>query len=261
MSSIAVFIALSGGAYAAVKTNSIGSRQIKPNAVKNKDLANNAVTSPKVADGSLAAADFAPGELLAGPTGPEGPQGPAGTVDTSNYYDKAASDARFLGTGATAANSDSLGGLEADIYPTTSRDINTFSDGLSRIGFARRTLAAGSGTTTVLSIGLFGAIDVSCANPAQATITYRNSQGTTQQVWIQNMVSGAFEPFAVVAAGASTTGVTTSTVIGSMARYQFIAGEGSTSSAGSKAGVFDVTTLTTGSNTCLVQAQSQTYRS
>jgi hypothetical protein len=46
-----------------------------------------------------------------GPQGERGPQGPTGTVDTSNFYDRAASDARFLGIGATAANSSQLGGL------------------------------------------------------------------------------------------------------------------------------------------------------
>jgi hypothetical protein len=64
---LALFVALSGGAYAAVKlpANSVGTTQIK----------DNAVTSPKVLDGSLLATDFKAGQLPAGPPGPAGPAG------------------------------------------------------------------------------------------------------------------------------------------------------------------------------------------
>jgi hypothetical protein len=52
----------------------------------------------------------------AGPQGPQGPKGDTGTVDTSNFYDKAASDSRFLGIAATAANAANLGGAPAANY-------------------------------------------------------------------------------------------------------------------------------------------------
>ncbi|HWI70564.1 MAG TPA: hypothetical protein VNT55_01315 [Baekduia sp.] len=78
----ALFIALSAGAYAAVKLpkNSVGATQLK----------RSAVSSTKVKDGSLKAIDFAAGQLPAGKdgatgaagatgaTGPEGPAGPRG---------------------------------------------------------------------------------------------------------------------------------------------------------------------------------------
>lgn len=75
MSTIAVFAALGGGAYAAVKLpkNSVGSAQIK----------SNAVTAAKVKDGSLTAKDFASRQLPAGSAGLKGdagPQGPAGAA-------------------------------------------------------------------------------------------------------------------------------------------------------------------------------------
>jgi hypothetical protein len=76
VSTLALFIALGGGAYAvSIAKNSVKSKQIKDGAVKTKDLADNAVTSPKVADGSLLGKDFAAGQL---PAGAQGPQGPAG---------------------------------------------------------------------------------------------------------------------------------------------------------------------------------------
>jgi hypothetical protein len=105
---VALFVALGGASYAAIAIprNSVGARQLK----------RNAVTSPKVKDHSLRAIDFAHGVLLAGPRGETGPRGPTGTVDTSQFYDKTASDARFLGAGATAANSAQLGGVTAGGY-------------------------------------------------------------------------------------------------------------------------------------------------
>jgi hypothetical protein len=72
MSSIAVFVVLGGGAYAAatLPKNSVGSKQIKANAV----------TSSKVKNGSLLSSDFKPGQLVAGAPGPVGPAGPAGAA-------------------------------------------------------------------------------------------------------------------------------------------------------------------------------------
>jgi hypothetical protein len=55
---LALFVALSGGAYAAAK--------IPPNSVGTAQLKDNAVTTEKVYDGSLLAADFKAGQLPAG---------------------------------------------------------------------------------------------------------------------------------------------------------------------------------------------------
>jgi hypothetical protein len=80
VASLALFVALGGGAYAAITLpkNSVGSKQIKNGSVKNADLANSAVTGAKVKPGSLLSADFKPGQLVAGAPGPAGPTGAAG---------------------------------------------------------------------------------------------------------------------------------------------------------------------------------------
>jgi hypothetical protein len=56
---LALFVALSGGAYAAgaLPVNSVGSRQIKKNAVERAKIKNNAVDGSKVLDGSLTGED------------------------------------------------------------------------------------------------------------------------------------------------------------------------------------------------------------
>jgi hypothetical protein len=70
ISCIALFVALGGASYAAVKIpkNSVGNAQIK----------NNAVNGAKVKDGSLGANDFAVGQLPQGAQGDRGPQGATG---------------------------------------------------------------------------------------------------------------------------------------------------------------------------------------
>jgi hypothetical protein len=90
MSTLAVFIALGGGAYAAtnLRRNSVRTRNIAPRAVTTGKLANHAVTGEKLADnaitsaqvknGSLLAKDFKGAALLSGPQGRTGPAGKAG---------------------------------------------------------------------------------------------------------------------------------------------------------------------------------------
>lgn len=48
-----------------------------------------------------------------GAAGAQGPQGPPGSPDTSAFYDKAASDARFLGMTAKASDADMLDGVDS----------------------------------------------------------------------------------------------------------------------------------------------------
>ena len=75
ISVIALFVALSGASYAAIKLpiNAVGTAQIK------KD----AVTSAKVKDGSLLAGDFKAGQLPAGAKGEAGVKGDTGAAGAS----------------------------------------------------------------------------------------------------------------------------------------------------------------------------------
>lgn len=75
VASIALFVALGGGAYAATKlpAGSVGAKQIRPNAV----------TSAHVKNRSLLAEDFKLGQLPAGKAGAAGPAGPPGEQGTA----------------------------------------------------------------------------------------------------------------------------------------------------------------------------------
>jgi hypothetical protein len=64
VSLMAMFVALSGGAYAlTIPRNSVGAKQLKKNAVTRAKIKKGAVTSSNVADRSLLAKDFKAGQL------------------------------------------------------------------------------------------------------------------------------------------------------------------------------------------------------
>jgi hypothetical protein len=60
---LALFVALSGSAFAAIAKNAVGTRQLKSKAVTTGKIANNAINATKVADHSLTGADINIGAL------------------------------------------------------------------------------------------------------------------------------------------------------------------------------------------------------
>jgi len=111
IATLALFLALGGGAYAAVKlpANSVGTKQIKDKSVTSKKLNPATISSFKARGEQGPKGDT-------GPEGPAGPKGDTGMVDSSNFYDKATSDGRFLGIGAKAANSQLLDGKASTAF-------------------------------------------------------------------------------------------------------------------------------------------------
>ncbi|HEY9377487.1 MAG TPA: hypothetical protein VIQ02_10365 [Jiangellaceae bacterium] len=114
---LALSVALSGTAVGESAVSAaqklITGKQIKNRSVTSLDIKTNSLTSAAIQNGSLLGEDFKLGELLAGPAGPQGPKGDTGTVDTSNFYDRATSDARFLGATAKATDGDRLDGVDS----------------------------------------------------------------------------------------------------------------------------------------------------
>ena len=83
VSLMALFVALSGGAYAlTIPKNSVGAKQLKENAVTRSKIKRSAVTSSKVKDQSLLARDFKAGQLPRGEQGVRGEQGIQGEPAT-----------------------------------------------------------------------------------------------------------------------------------------------------------------------------------
>jgi hypothetical protein len=111
-SSIALFLAVSGGTAYAVAT--IGTSDIRNHAVTGSKIDGNAVTPSKIAagavrssevkDGSLRAADFASGQLPTGPAGPAGATGPAGPAGANIAGVISSGGTLIYGKGVTAVS-------------------------------------------------------------------------------------------------------------------------------------------------------------
>jgi len=86
MATIAVFIALGGSSYAAVKITgkdikdgTITGADVKDNSLRGHEIRTGAISTDDVKDGTLRQRDFRAGELPAGAQGPKGDKGDAGT--------------------------------------------------------------------------------------------------------------------------------------------------------------------------------------
>jgi len=178
VSYLALFVALGGTSYAAVKlpANSVTSKQIKKGAVASSDLRANAVTSAKVKDGSLLRKDFKAGELPSG--GAKGEAGAAGAPGTScapgakGEAGPKGDAGAAGGTGAPGAKGDtgSAGG-KGDTGPRGPSDGFVAADGpaalVSTTFATQRSLALGAGSyvvtaTATLNNGDIGAVTAAC---------------------------------------------------------------------------------------------------
>ena len=79
MASLAMFVALGGTSYAAmkitgkdVKNGSLTARDIKNGSLTGRDVRANSIGARAIRNGRLTAADFKGGQLPAGPQGPKG---------------------------------------------------------------------------------------------------------------------------------------------------------------------------------------------
>jgi hypothetical protein len=165
LAAIALVAALDGPAIAretAHLAKEITGSKIARNAITSSKIARNAVTSAKVKDGSLLAKDFKTGQI---PAGPQGPRGATGTVDTSQFYSRSDSDARFLGIAATATNATELAGVGAGGYVANgssgtaatvqSNEIKDTSPGPNLVNPV---------VDTVLTVPGFGTLQSKCSN-------------------------------------------------------------------------------------------------
>jgi hypothetical protein len=143
---LALFVALGGTSLAASHYVINSTKQINPKVIKK--LKGN--RGPRGATG------------LGGPagaTGPAGAQGPAGTPNTANFFNKTESDGRYLGAGATAADSAKLGGSPA----------SEFTVGAGGQAGRWQELIDGQKEASFMAIPGIGELSVECATITPAT--------------------------------------------------------------------------------------------
>jgi hypothetical protein len=163
VSLIALFVALGGTGYAAVKLpkNSVGSTQLK----------NNAVTGAKVKNGALSAADFKAGQLPAGERGPAGTNGLKGDKGDQGI---SAAPTVYARVGAD-------GTLEPSTNPVAQ------SKGVDQADIQHNAGGVPSSTNTGDGVYCFGGLGFNVAN---AVVTAGNAD---------TFATGDFDRFATVA--------------------------------------------------------------
>jgi hypothetical protein len=150
MSTVAVFIALGGGAYAAFKlpNHSVGTRQLKNGAVTNKKLANGSVTNQKLASNAVTGAKVMAGSL----TGSQINSSTLGTVPNATHADTATT-ATHASSAGTAASADTLSGFAASQFVRGGGESRSF-------GFTMPTSA--DAQAPLLSVPGFGTLNAFC---------------------------------------------------------------------------------------------------
>jgi hypothetical protein len=128
VASIALFVALGGSSYAALR---VGSKQITNNSIRSQDIRDNAIRSKDIRNGSLLRGDFRMGQLGSGSRGPRGPRGPKGSKGSKGAKGDPGTAASFWAVvSETSTIVRSKGGA------TISRD----SAGLYRVAFPSQDL-------------------------------------------------------------------------------------------------------------------------
>jgi hypothetical protein len=126
MATIAVFIALSGSAYAATKlqAKSVGSRELKNGAVTKAKIAKgtlSALTAKRGATGAAGPAGAAGATGAAGPTGPTGATGPAGGPGAVGAPGATGAVGGVLPSGATLRG---IYSADASVSPSKQTDVS-----------------------------------------------------------------------------------------------------------------------------------------
>jgi hypothetical protein len=187
MATLAVFLVLGGGAYAAfhlprnsvrsknIVNGSVGSADLRDNGVRGKDVLTGTIRSSDVGNGSLLSSDLKPGTLPS-------PDTPAQLLSKLTTVD---------GPGS-GLDADTLGGVPYD----------QFLQGRGSEEDVAAGAVAGASIDTVQEIANVGKLTLTCATPAQPNVRYTNESGDNQRVFVDDGSGASVSQ--VLAAGNAT---------------------------------------------------------
>jgi collagen triple helix repeat protein len=135
--SLALFVALGGGAYAAtaLPKDSVGERQIKRNGVGASEIKAGAVGAEEVKNRSLGPGEFKPGTLLRGPKGDTGAPGPQGAQGAPGAPGVKGATGPAGPLGSVTVQTEQLGTAMATAGPAGSASVTAFCpDGQRGVG-------------------------------------------------------------------------------------------------------------------------------
>jgi hypothetical protein len=119
VATLALFVALGGTSYAALK---VTSRDVRDGSLRGRDIRAGSLKSKQVKDGSLLARDFKAGQLPAGAAGAAGPVGPAGPAGAPGS-DAANVVLAHVATTATVADGSTYSGIAGASGATTATTV------------------------------------------------------------------------------------------------------------------------------------------
>ncbi len=197
MATIAVFLALGGGAWAAAHiapANSVNSRSIVDGQVKRADIATSAVSSAKIGDGQISSGDLADSAVIGAKlaTGAvTNPKLAPGSVNSSSVLDNSLTgadlnestlapvpNASHATSADSAANAQTLGGSPA----------SSFVAGGGKVAFARVSVPDGTGSgEPILVLPGLGRIETYACNGGSVVFAaqYHNTTSQPEDLWLQ----------------------------------------------------------------------------
>jgi hypothetical protein len=137
MATFAVFVALGGSSYAAIK---VTGKNVKDSSLTGKDVRNSSLTTSDVKNRSLLAGDFKSGQLPAGGSGPTGPPGPPGPKGETGSQGGPGTPGQPGATGPTFGRSGTN-----SCNPDSTVFIDCATTGLITLPAAGRVLLVGAG--------------------------------------------------------------------------------------------------------------------
>jgi hypothetical protein len=195
MATMAVFIALGGGAYAAIKlpANSVGTKQIKKNGVRAADIASGAVTATKIVSNGVQTPALLDGAVTFGKLG-------ANAVDGSKVVDNS--------LGGADVNESTLGQVPQAALAAQ-------ADSLSRVDYETATASAppSSASTAVTAVcpagfvAVGGGGKVSDPNKAGLNDSYPEGRGgwTARAYNSSTTAAATLTTYVICAPAAATT--------------------------------------------------------
>lgn len=219
MSTLAIFVVLGGGAYAAVekvgakdiKRNAVRAKHIKKNQVAPRHIRRNAVTAAKIAAGAVSESRLADAAVknrkLADGAVTTGKL-VAGAVTGPTLADAAVANRNIVDGAVTGAKVD-----ESTLGPVPNADR---LDGLDSLDFVR---GAGrrhggvlfdpeGGTPTTIALDVGGTLSLECRNPASVSsdFTFTNASGSAADVWTERMQGSPLAAGPTIAYGSVANG-------------------------------------------------------
>jgi hypothetical protein len=197
---VALFVALGGSSYAAVRLapNSVTSRAIAKGAVTNGKLAKNAVTATNIRNGTLTGSEFQKGALLKGLKGDAGSGGSQGGAGLSGIPGLKG-DAGATGSQGPAGHD---GSASIGMQARASGSVTAPKGASTSIPLSNATWTQSSGELDLL------AGSVTLTIPASCTGSFGNS--------VIVSVDGKAQTFAVAPTGPASSTVTVPFIVGTL---------------------------------------------